>query len=142
MIADVLARQPISALYASPALRCQQSLQPLSKRLELPVRVLAAFRESDGEFSPDPIENLRRGSYVAGRAYAALQDVVRAHGDGWAAVCSHGDLIPSLVAFLVGFHGLPPAASLTSRGEWYELRISGDGATVELRSAPLGFPVR
>src|SRR5437868_7078708 len=45
-MADELSAQPVDALYSSPALRCQQSLEPLASKTGLPVVVLPTFQDN------------------------------------------------------------------------------------------------
>jgi broad specificity phosphatase PhoE len=81
-IADHLASAGISRLVSSDSVRCVQSLEPLSQRLDLPVEV-------------DP--RLREGS--TGEAALELADeLCKEHATG--ALCSHGDVIPDMLRIL------------------------------------------
>lgn len=79
-IAAALADAGIDTLWTSPSVRCQQTLAPMAKELGLEVEVVDVFDE--GHDGPPALDALL--------AAAAKGKTV--------AVCSHGDVIPSVVA--------------------------------------------
>lgn len=122
---------PVDALYASPAVRCIQSLEPLAERFGLGIETLPELLEK--WFGEDR-------AMLAERGYRALDTIGRAHSDGRVAVCSHGDLIPAVVHYLAIEHGAPRAEELAARGQWYTIRFAGDSIDVVLNPIPEGFP--
>jgi broad specificity phosphatase PhoE len=122
----------IDAIYSSPARRCLETVEPLAAATGLPVEEIAEFYETgdfrepvawvDGLYAP--MGQAVSGAWVAGRAMAALLRVSRAHPDGRIVVCSHGDVIPVLVAQLAGAFGIPVPPPI-NRGEWYRLHVAG-----------------
>jgi 8-oxo-dGTP diphosphatase len=79
-IATRLAKERVASLWASPYVRCGQTLEPLGRALGLDVRIDPRLAEE-----------------------SAIEDVLAlfgAAGDG-AVLCSHGDVIPDLVHALV-----------------------------------------
>lgn len=79
-LADRLARENVSAVISSPSVRCVQSLQPLAERAGLKV-------EED--------DRLGEGSSIEDSLAVARDAPDRA------VLCSHGDVIPDLIAALV-----------------------------------------
>lgn len=76
-IADLLAGYPIESLYSSPALRCQQTLGPLSTKLGLLVEA--------------------RTELFEGASTARSMQFIRSLQGRDVVVCSHGDVIPDIL---------------------------------------------
>ena len=143
-LADAMSSEPIAALYAGTALRCRQTLEPLAGRLGLPVNVCPelgekqAWRLPNG-WGPGPGD----AAHAAGMALRGIDKLRTLHPNEAVVACSHGHVIPALVAYLVAVHGLHDVAQLTfaiarhaaRRGQWYRLRFEGESVAIELRSA-------
>lgn len=127
----IAASCPVDALYSSPAVRCTESLEPLATRFHLTVETI-----------PELIEKMfgEDRAALAARAYNAIQHIRQSHPEARVAVCSHGDLIPALVAHLTADHGASPAEQLTARGQWYTIRVGND--TIEIALNPDGSPIQ
>jgi 8-oxo-dGTP diphosphatase len=148
-MAEALAVAPFDALYSSPALRCRQTLEPLAARFGLPIVVLPELRETDG-FAPPPgwgrigLEDgwpdPNGAAYAAGRAWAALGRIRATSAGGRVAVCTHGDVLPSLIAFLIGAEDLAPPPDHVRRGGWYTIRVDGPRLRVEHHDVLPDFP--
>lgn len=142
-LADALAAEPVDALYSGPALRCRQTIEPLAERLRLAIDVLPGLGEFEAWNTPagwdSGPEGASVGAFAAGTALAALERIESQYPEGRAIACSHGHIIPALVAFLIAAHGLasPP---WHHRGQWYRLRFEGERVSVELQDAAGGFP--
>lgn len=126
-LATNLARQyEIAALYASPAVRAQQTLGPLAQRLGLPVATLDSLSEE------------RPGEDKAALAERGVQSLatMRHASAGTIVAASHGDIIPATIERLATENSLR-ITTLAHRGQWYELNIGAGGAIthVELREA-------
>src|SRR5262245_27473835 len=145
-ITEALALAPITALYSSPALRCRQTLEPLSTRFQLPITVLPDLRETYGfqlpegwvdppDWAPDPLGV----AYAAGRAWAAFRQII-ATAHGRVAVCSHGDIVPAFAAFITGAFGLALPTPHYRRGGWYTLEFDGDLVSARLNDILPDFP--
>lgn len=78
-IAKRLAKLQPTALWSSPYVRCIQTLEPLGRRLEMPVRVEERLKEDE------PVE--------------PVLDLLAEAADG-AVLCSHGDIIPAAIEAL------------------------------------------
>ena len=148
-IADELtAGGPIAALYSSPAVRCRESLAPLSERLGLPVQIAPLFKDTSGYKAPagwergdgkgpDPLG----GASSAGSAYRSLMNMREALPDGSRAVlCSYGDIVPALLAFLSGANGIEMPPRLDKKGALYTVMFDGNKATLSHRDASQDFP--
>jgi broad specificity phosphatase PhoE len=146
---EVLAASPVDAFYSSPALRCRQTLAPLAARFELPIIVVPDLRETDGFLPPagwtrppwpDECPDPHGGAYAAGRAWSALRQIRAMSPVGRVAVCTHGDIAPALIAFLVGAESLSPPPALVWRGGWYTISIAASKLDVQHHDAPSDFP--
>lgn len=88
-------------VYASPSMRCRQTLDPFADKVGLPIRtsVLLGDLRSGPPRPPDIAgERIRKGSeparrWLGTRGLAFIDEVVGAHENGHIIACSHGDLI-------------------------------------------------
>jgi len=130
-LSEALERRDVCALYASPALRAQQSLEPLAVATELAIVVEAGLAEKQmGEERPAMVH----------RAWRALRRIAEEAREGTVAAASHGDLIPALADFLVTEYSLVPVPDITRRGQWFEIEIEGTDVWVTLSEGPAAFP--
>lgn len=148
--AEKLAEQlgQVDAVFSSPALRCQQSVEPLAKKLGLPVLILPEFRETGGNKAPkgwargdndgpDPLG----GAQSAGSAAMGLQRIQsELPSGGRAVICSYGDIIPVFLAYMAGTSDAELPARVNKRGSSYTVAIDGTRATIESQDAASDFP--
>lgn len=98
--------QDIAELFSSPWLRCTQTLEPLADSLGLSVK------DSDhlGEVVNLPVHDggdaWVTSAWLGGRAVAFLDRVVAEYPGRRVVACSHGDVIPAVIALIVGRDGL------------------------------------
>lgn len=148
-MAEALAAAPFDALYSSPAVRCRQTLAPLAERFGLPIAALPDLRETDGFAPPagwawiapaggvpDPLG----AAYAAGRAWSAVRQIHAAWPSGRVAVCTHGDVLPALAAFLIGAYGLTLPPPDDRRGGWHTLRVADASVSVQHHEVLADFP--
>ena len=65
--AQVLANEPITAIYTSPLRRARETAQPVAEILRLPINVLPAIAERNwGELEGKPRDTIIRGATPAG----------------------------------------------------------------------------
>ncbi len=124
VVAERLAAENISALYASPMQRTRETAEILSRRLDLPVGYREDVIELDfGEWTGLTFDEVRAHQgweawrscrsisavpggesmrQVQDRAVGALLDMHRAHRDGTLVVVSHGDVIRAVMLFALG----------------------------------------
>jgi broad specificity phosphatase PhoE len=148
IVEDLTADGPIAAIYSSPALRCRASLEPLSQKLGLPVQVAPGFKDTGGYKAPEGWErgdakgpDPLGGAASAGSAYRALLDIRDALPDGSRAVlCSYGDIVPALLAFVSGANGIAMPPRAEGRGVRYVVTLDGDRASIAHHDASAGFP--
>ena len=115
-LAELLASQPIEAIYSSDLLRAQETAQIVAMRLGLDVVIDPQLRERDvGKWSgltraeieerfPDEIQRWRRGLVMVGesrealseRVLAATRRISAAHPEGQVLVVSHGGALRML----------------------------------------------
>src|SRR3954467_9264571 len=91
-LAEHLGATKVDAVYASPNLRCRQSIEPLAQRFGLPVQDAPGFqdlldtRSGSAEAAPAPFPSFSRG----GSVFADLQRIKSALPEqGRAVICSN-----------------------------------------------------
>ncbi|MEE8601838.1 phosphoglycerate mutase family protein [Euzebya tangerina] len=93
---------PIAKLFSSPWVRCTQTLDPLADAMG--VHVVDA--EELGEVVNLPVHDggdaWVTSAWLGGRAVSFIDQLVASYGEKRVVCCSHGDVIPALVAVLVG----------------------------------------
>jgi 8-oxo-dGTP diphosphatase len=146
-LAEELGATAISALVSSPALRCRASLEALAARTRLPIEVAPGFKDTGGYQAPAGWGNAERpgpdplgGAQAAGSAFAALTDLRARFPDGRVILCSYGDIVPALLAFLSGAHGIDMPARNNRKGVIFTVRTDGRSTALETRDAPGDFP--
>lgn len=132
-IADALAGSPVAALYSSPFVRCRQTLEPLGEAVGLPV----TDEEDLGEAANVPVtdrgEAWVTAAWLGGRAARFLDRAAAAHAGGRVIACSHGDVIPAVLAVLTGRDALDLRDVHLAKGAWCTLEFNGGrcvGATL------------
>jgi 8-oxo-dGTP diphosphatase len=147
-MAEALSNGPVDGLYSSPALRCRQTLEPLAARFGLPIVTMPELRETDGFLPPPGWDGLppdlapaMGGAYAAGRASSALRQIMTGLPEGRVVACSHGDVVPALIAFLIGANGLTLPPLHAQRGGWYTIRADEANVRVEHRDVLPDFPI-
>lgn len=126
----------IDAVYSSPAVRCTQTVQPLADALGLPITEVPELLETRGFAEPKewtegdyrPIGQALGGAWAAGKAWRAMDAMdamARKHSGRRVVACSHGDVIPVLLAMLCARYDTALPA-WPGRGGWYTLRLDGD----------------
>ena len=145
-IADHLASAPISALVSSPALRCRQSLESLAALTGLSIEVEPGFKDTRGYRAPEGWGNPDRpadplgGAQSAGSAYSAFASLMERFPDGRVVLCSYGDIVPALLAFLSGAFGVEMPPKNNDKGAIFSIQTDGHQATLQTRDAPSDFP--
>ncbi|WP_041450989.1 histidine phosphatase family protein [Hoyosella subflava] len=129
-LAGRLASLPIRGIVCSPLLRCQQTVDPLAQKLGLEPLPDTRLLEVDyGDWTGKPLSELVKEplwavvqqhpsavvfpggeslAQVQSRAVAAIREhdkrLAADGGDGLWVVCTHGDVIKSIVADALGLH--------------------------------------
>ena len=138
---------PISALYSSPALRARQTIEPLAERLGLDIHIMAEFGDEQTWHVPEGWPDSGFGAvnvaaFASGRAMAGVSKLQTLYPDGHVVVCSHGHVIPALIAHMAGLYDITGVPGDFRRGQWYRLRLPQALApAIELLDAP-DFPAQ
>ncbi len=119
-IKEALHSQPIQKVLSSRAVRCQQSVAPLARHLNLEI-----------EIDPDLFE----GSHAA--ATTLIKKILTAPYD--VAACSHGDVIPEILGDLIN-EGLQIRGGRScAKGSIWALSFSEDQLLGSYYSSPPAF---
>lgn len=116
---------PIDALYSSPSRRCTQTLEPLARMLDLK----CSDEEALAEAVTLPV--LERGdawvasAWLGGRGVGFVSRLLAEDRHRRVVACSHGDVIPALLAVLVGRDGLDLSDVHLRKGARVTLRFEG-----------------
>jgi broad specificity phosphatase PhoE len=116
---------PIAKLFSSPWVRCTQTLDPLADALG--VNVVDA--DELGEVVSLPVHDggdaWVTSAWLGGRALAFLNRVADEYDGRRVVACSHGDVIPAVVALLVGRDGLDLTDVRCRKGGRFTLDFDG-----------------
>lgn len=115
-LAGVLAAFPVRRVLSSPALRCIETMAPLASARGVQVEVELRLAEGAGP---------------------AMSEHLRGLVDGGAVLCTHGDVIPAILATIPGLHGEsePPVAKAST---W--ILDGADGRMLRASYVPLTRP--
>ena len=121
-LAHELGKTDIAGIYASPALRSRQTVQPLAEYRGIDVQILDDLAEK--RLGEDNSALAERGV----RAIDAIRAIVPM---GRVVGCSHGDLIPAAAELLARQNGLPVPEPLEHRAQRYTIDFDGDAVSIE-----------
>lgn len=125
----------IAKLFSSPWTRCTQTLEPLADSLG--VHVVDA--EALGEVIALPVHDggdaWVTSAWLAGRALRFVDQTLLTYAGKRVVACSHGDVIPALVALIVGRDDLDVSDVRCKKGGRFTLRFV-DGLCVEATYHP------
>ncbi len=107
-IADLANLAGVDAIISSPYLRCIQTVQPLSRRLDISIMT-------------DPI----LGDATASRELKIWLDRTVTGGPGFKVVCSHGDVIPVMVKAIFELRPIIDYPNLCAKGSLWNFEIEG-----------------
>jgi 8-oxo-dGTP diphosphatase len=124
-LAGVLASLPVTRILTSPFARCVQTVEPLAERLGLEIEISAVLGESPGVPVLDGGDTWVASAWLGGRALALMDQLTIDDAGGHVVLCSHGDVIPSLMAALAGRDGLPLADVHLKKGARFHLTFKG-----------------
>jgi len=128
--AEALARAildggPIDGCHASPTVRCLQTLEPLAAAAGQRIVGEEALGEAATVPSTDRGNAWVASAWLGGRALSFVDRVTAARPGRRIVVCSHGDVVPALLAVLAGRDGLALPDVRLDKGGWISLRFDG-----------------
>ncbi|MEL5955101.1 histidine phosphatase family protein [Streptomyces sp. CLV115] len=141
-------RDSIDAICSSPAKRCVQTVEPLARSCGLSIVTAPGLATPNGTCRPlewtegffSPFQRELGGAWTAGAALAALIAMGNTHPGGHVVACSHGDVIPVLVAQVLALHGHASPPPVVDRGGWHRMRFGADALTVESHGPVVSLP--
>jgi broad specificity phosphatase PhoE len=142
LMAEHISQRGVDAIVSSPARRCRQSLAALSDKTGLPVRVDEGFCDthgyrapagwgSSGEDGPSPLG----GALAAGSAFASFSRLRQEFPEGRVVLCSYGDVVPALFAFVAGAFGAEMPRRTNAKSAVFTIEVDGDAAAMATTEA-------
>jgi len=125
----------VDALYSSPFMRCVQTLQPLADSLGARIQPEDALAEATTLPVLDGGDAWVASAWLGGRAMALLNRIVATHPGGRVVACSHGDIIPAVMAVLAGRDDLGIPDVRLAKGARFTLQFA-DGRCVRAVPSP------
>ena len=120
-----LATRPVIRILTSPYARCVQTVEPLADRLGLAIEPAEVLGEAPSVPLLDAGDTWVASAWLGGRALALVDQVVADSPGGDVVLCSHGDIVPSLMAALAGRDGLDIRDVHLKKGARFVLTFKG-----------------
>ncbi len=120
-----LASRDITRILTSPFARCVQTVEPLADRLNMEIGLAEALGEPPSVPLLDAGDSWVASAWLGGRALALIDQVISDDAGGQILMCSHGDIVPSLMATLAGRDGLDIGDVHLKKGARFELQFKG-----------------
>jgi 8-oxo-dGTP diphosphatase len=121
----ILAEGDVHVCYSSPATRCIDTLAPLATQLGFEIHEEEGLAEAMTLPVLDGGDAWVASAWMAGRALSFVNRVVREHEGMRVVACSHGDVIPALMAALAGRDGLDIDDVRCKKGARFTLAFDG-----------------
>lgn len=122
---ELVAAGPLVALYSSPFARCTQTLEPLASATGLPITVDDGLAEVSALPPLDGGDGWIASAWLGGRASAFLDTVIDKHEGERLVACTHGDVVPAVMALLVGRDGVAAENVRLRKGARFALTFDG-----------------
>lgn len=125
-----------TAILSSPFVRCVQTVVPLAAAVGVEIEEEASLAERAALPALTRAEE-EAAAWFAGRALGALDRLLaRLDADGRGVVCSHGDVVPAVLAALHGRDDLPIEDLHLRKGAWCRLTFDDVGRAVAAERRP------
>lgn len=105
LVPELLDAGPTAAIVSSPLLRCTQTVEPLAGAAGLELHTDERLAEVRTLPVTDNGDAWVASAWLAGRALGLVDELVAAHDDGVVVLCTHGDVLPAVLAALAGRDG-------------------------------------
>lgn len=125
LVRELRAVGPLAALYSSPYLRCTQTLAPLAEAVGLPIIADEALAEVTALPAFDDGDGWIASAWLGGRALGFVDTVLEKHAGTRIVACTHGDVVPALLALLAGRDGLVVETVRLRKGARSSLTFDG-----------------
>ena len=134
-LAVEFARRPIVRILTSPFARCVQTVEPLADRMGMDIELAEVLGEAPSVPVVDAGDTWVASAWLGGRALALVDQLVAETPDGEIVICSHGDVIPALMAALAGRDGVDVDDVHLRKGARFQLTFKGQKC-VAVRAVP------
>ena len=111
----------VTAVVSSPYVRCTATVAPLASGRGLEVTAEQALAEAAALPSFAADDQWIVSAWVGGRAIALIDRLVGQYPDGRVVACTHGDVIPALLAVLAGRDQVDIEHVRLRKGAWVTL---------------------
>ncbi len=125
LVPDLMEDGPITAIVSSPLLRCTQTVDPLAGALGLPLVTDERLAELRTLPVTDDGSAWVASAWLGGRAVGLVDELVDDHPDATVVICTHGDVIPALLAVLAGRDGFELTDARVKKGARVALTFDG-----------------
>lgn len=122
---ELWAQGSIAAVYSSPLTRCVETCEPIAERAGVEIICDPRIGEVTGVPVAADGSAWVASAWLAGRAMSLLDEVVERHAGERVVLCSHGDVIPALLAALVGRDGVDIDDARLAKGARVTLSFEG-----------------
>lgn len=124
-LAADLARVPASRILTSPFTRCVQTVEPLAARLGIELEHVDELGEAPTVPVLDGGDAWVSSAWLAGRALGLVDELLADDPGSHTVLCSHGDVVPSLMAAIAGRDGLTLTDVHLKKGARFDLTFKG-----------------
>jgi 8-oxo-dGTP diphosphatase len=124
-LATHLSRLPLTRVLTSPYTRCVQTVEPLAARLGIELEYVDVLAEAPAVPVLDSGDTWVSSAWLGGRGLALVDQLVVDDAGGHVVLCSHGDVVPALMAVLSGRDGLDLVDVHRKKGARFTLTFKG-----------------